>query len=410
MSLTDYVIMPGEDYQAICDAIREKTETTEPIKSGDAAGMIQAFQGGGEVIKGLCEGTAFDIKSDEVEFVADYVFANSDALVKNVDLPNAKTIGVAAFRYSKVETVSFPSATTIEISAFEGCNSLKTAEIPNVVTLGQEAFSYSGLLSIDLPEVETVPRYAFRYCGALKTANFSKAQKIFDYAFFECKALTDVYAPRAWSLDVNTFEGCSLLETVTLSDAIPSLPEGVFARCTSLKSLAAPAVVTIGASAFSQCTSFQGFDASNGAATPSTIGASAFYDCKALTSEAVKTLTFNVGVIEQSTFESCSNIVKADLLMATEIKAAAFSNCSSLTALILRTTETVCVMDFTAFYGTPIFNLQGYIYVPTAMYEYYRAGYSDALDAAYAEMGVTIPGGVFNVMFRKTEDYPEICG
>ena len=44
MALTDYVIMPGEDYQAICDAVREKRNETEVIKSGEIAGKIQGIE------------------------------------------------------------------------------------------------------------------------------------------------------------------------------------------------------------------------------------------------------------------------------------------------------------------------------------------------------------------------------
>lgn len=49
MALTDYVIMPGTDYQALCDKIREKTGKTDVIKSGDLATEIEelASIGGG---------------------------------------------------------------------------------------------------------------------------------------------------------------------------------------------------------------------------------------------------------------------------------------------------------------------------------------------------------------------------
>lgn len=48
MALTDYVIMPGTDYQAICDAIRAKTGKTDVIKSGDAATEIESINVGGD--------------------------------------------------------------------------------------------------------------------------------------------------------------------------------------------------------------------------------------------------------------------------------------------------------------------------------------------------------------------------
>ena len=50
MSLTDMVIMPGADYQAACDAIREKTEGVGYIRSGDMAELIRSIEtGNGDV-------------------------------------------------------------------------------------------------------------------------------------------------------------------------------------------------------------------------------------------------------------------------------------------------------------------------------------------------------------------------
>lgn len=42
--MTDHVIMPGADYKAICDAVREKTGGTEPLKSGDIPGEIEKIE------------------------------------------------------------------------------------------------------------------------------------------------------------------------------------------------------------------------------------------------------------------------------------------------------------------------------------------------------------------------------
>lgn len=47
MALTEYVVMPGADYQDICDAIREKNGQTDSIVSGQAGTLIRAIQSGG---------------------------------------------------------------------------------------------------------------------------------------------------------------------------------------------------------------------------------------------------------------------------------------------------------------------------------------------------------------------------
>lgn len=45
MNLTDMVLMPGADYQAICDAIRERTGNTALLKSGDIPAAIRDIMG-----------------------------------------------------------------------------------------------------------------------------------------------------------------------------------------------------------------------------------------------------------------------------------------------------------------------------------------------------------------------------
>lgn len=47
MALTDYIIMPGADYRAACDKLREKSGKTDLIKSGDLAAAIGSIQSGG---------------------------------------------------------------------------------------------------------------------------------------------------------------------------------------------------------------------------------------------------------------------------------------------------------------------------------------------------------------------------
>lgn len=43
MELTDYVILPGVDYKATCDAVREQTGKTDGIRSVDLAAQIRGI-------------------------------------------------------------------------------------------------------------------------------------------------------------------------------------------------------------------------------------------------------------------------------------------------------------------------------------------------------------------------------
>jgi hypothetical protein len=53
MALTNYVLMPGADYQGICDAVRAKTGKTNALKSGELATEIAAIETGGGSMEGV---------------------------------------------------------------------------------------------------------------------------------------------------------------------------------------------------------------------------------------------------------------------------------------------------------------------------------------------------------------------
>lgn len=44
MSMTDQVLMPGADYQAICDAVRDLTGGEAALKSGDISGALSGVK------------------------------------------------------------------------------------------------------------------------------------------------------------------------------------------------------------------------------------------------------------------------------------------------------------------------------------------------------------------------------
>lgn len=75
-------------------------------------------------------------------------------------------------------------------------------------------------------------------------------------------------------------------------------------------------------------------------------------------------------------FYYCSALTTADFQVATSINGNAFYGCSKLTVLILRS-ETMCTLSNTsAFDGTPIKSGTGYIYVPRALVDSYKAATS----------------------------------
>lgn len=174
-------------------------------------------------------------------------------------------------------------------------------------------------------------------------------------------------------------------------------------------------VSRIGAYAFAKCAALTEVDLPNvkGRTGISPIEASAFWDCTALRRvnlpafDAVASATTNIfsgcTALEDITlpslkntaiglFAGCSSLKTADLPIIASVAGNCFYNCRSLVALILRNTESVCTLANTnnAIAGTPIASGTGYIYVPRALVDSYKAATNWSTYAA---------------QFRALEDY-----
>lgn len=122
-----------------------------------------------------------------------------------------------------------------------------------------------------------------------------------------------------------------------------------------------------------------------------TVGAYAFQNCSGLTSVSFP----NVTSIGDYAFNAAHKLAKADLPKVTSIGQHSFSAANALEALILRNTEKVCSLGSDAVSYTKISSGSGYIYVPAALVDSYKAA---ANWQNYADQ------------IRAIEDYPEITG
>ena len=218
--------------------------------------------------------------------------------------------------------------------------------VNTVDSIGDEALT-SSIIDRSITEIldnyaTRISDYAFYTCTALTTVNFSAVTSIGNYAFRDCSALTTVNFPAATSVGNNAFYSCSKL---TAADF--------------------PAVTSIG-------------DA-------------AFYNCSKLTTANFPEAT-NIG---GNAFQSCPKLMTADFPAVTSIGSNAFSSCSALMVLILRSGTMATLGNTEAFSGTPIKTGTGYIYVPAALVDSYKAANNWS---TYANQ------------IRAIEDYPEICG
>lgn len=156
-----------------------------------------------------------------------------------------------------------------------------------------------------------------------------------------------------------------------------------------LKTVKLPNATSIGTYAFYYCTSMTSINAPK----VTTLNSYAFYNCSKLSKVNFPLATS----IPTYCFYTCGGVTKADFGAAKSIAASAFAYCDSMDTLILRRTDAICTLANTtnALKNTPIAGGTGYVYVPSALIETYKA---NSVWSTYANQ------------FRAIEDYPDICG
>lgn len=94
MALTEMVIMPGADYQAICDAVRAKTGGADLLKSGEVAGAIEGIEsGGGEGVPSwVTKVYEIEIGANTVTNAADAITYMKTLMAYNQDAAFLKTV------------------------------------------------------------------------------------------------------------------------------------------------------------------------------------------------------------------------------------------------------------------------------------------------------------------------------
>ena len=116
----------------------------------------------------------------------------------------------------------------------------------------------------------------------------------------------------------------------------------------------------------------------------------AFRGCSALTNVNFPSVTS----VALGAFWQCLALAKAEFASAVAFANNAFYGCSALTALILRNTEQISTISGTPFASSAIASGTGYIYVPAALVDTYKAASGWSTYAA---------------QIRAIEDYPEVC-
>jgi hypothetical protein len=219
-------------------------------------------------------------------------------------------------------------------------NSLESYQNERVTTIGVGAFYHSYAKTLDFPNVESIGQWAF-FRAKSESILCPKAKSMGYEAFYYADRLLEIDLPLMASVPGDGFLYCSKLQRAKL-DSCTSLGDLAFAYCSALTDVYIPLVTSI--------------------------GTSGFYGC---------------------------SIAKLDLPACASIGKGAFSTCRSLGTLILRSPTVCTLIDSSAFSLTLIASGTGYIYVPAALVDTYKAATNWSTYAS---------------QIRAIEDYPEITG
>jgi hypothetical protein len=192
------------------------------------------------------------------------------------------------------------------------------------------------------------------------------------------------------------------------NDRVTSVGGYAFYSAKNIVSVDFTNVISIGTEAFRYCDNLVSADFPN---LTTITGSNAFYgsglqrvSVPKLT--AVPNSTFYGTQLTELTLESATSLANSCLSTASKLKRLDLHKCKTITGwnalfcesletLIIRT-ESVCVVGSDCIHtNTPIAKGTGYIYVPRALVDSYKAATNWAVYAA---------------QFRAIEDYPEICG
>jgi len=236
-----------------------------------------------------------------------------------------------------------------------------------VTSVGAHAFEYhANITSVSIgKDVETIGANAFYCCVALEdvdlaSPNSNKLTAIGDYAFFNCKALSEFsISGNVTSLGDYAFGQCSALTKFDCSDyscKLETIGDHAFDYCGNLTDFGVMySVDSIGEGAFTYCTKLASLDFGPGLTY---IGAEAFYWCP-LTSvrlpyglteinsdvfhyTALESIDLpnNVTVIKNSAFHGSSSIATVVIPKSvTSIEANAFVICGGITDVYFTGTE-----------------------------------------------------------------------
>ena len=371
MALTDLVILPGADYQGACDALRSKTGGTAPIRSGELKALIEGI-GGTELPE-------LENPGDGSKLLSGYQLIGQDGGVVDGEIvsrtasnltASGATVTVPAGHYAAQATKSVTTAAQATPSITVSASGLITAK----------ATQSSGYVSYGTKQAT---KQLATQGGSTVTPNATEQTVVEAGTYVTGDIKVAAVESGGYEDGVEAVLNGTLTEVTSQATEVRQY---IFYN-TGLTHASFPNAKTIGSYAFYSCDNLTGVDMP----LVETISTSSFYMCLGLLSVTMPKLKATAS----NCFGNCTKLAKADFSALTEIKASTFPNATKLTALILRGSTVVTLANVSAFTGSAIKSGTGYIYVPSALVDEYKAATNWS---TYADQ------------IRAIEDYPEITG
>ena len=323
-----------------------------------------------------------------VEVIAANAFSGNSKLssVNFAESGNLKEIGAYAFSGTGLTSVKLPA--TLEKlgkGAFSWCEFMTSADLSvfrgalpeqafynaalqqvsfgaNITEIGAQCFAYTELGDVDLSatNVSALGDGAFENCEKLVGVKLGRIVSMGDgvFAVHGSGALVSVsFAMGSSALGTNTFSRQAVLRLLELPESMKALTEignGVFRGCRALEGV--PFVpVSVGDSAFENCTSLKNIDLS----ALKTAGDAAFKNCSVFAAGDLSQLQ----IIGKEAFYGCVKSLSFDLPSVTAVGARAFE-ASGVKSLDFPNIKT---MGDYAFFNTAIAGANGTLSIPSGI-------------------------------------------
>ena len=132
---------PQELFTAICDKIRDKTNSNELINHQDIPDKIDSLVDSdiineyNELLSMINQNTIIELNNNEIENI-NICFIECTSLT-TIDLPKCATINRHTFRgCTNLTTIDLPKCTSIGYNTFLGCTSLTIENLPECTSIG----------------------------------------------------------------------------------------------------------------------------------------------------------------------------------------------------------------------------------------------------------------------------------